>query len=144
MARVKLEFPEPAVFSTVLVTRVDDINYGGHVGNERFLTFAQEARIRLFRKLGYPNEASIQGSTGIIVADAAIVYKAELFLGEKVGIELGIDEQAKFSFDFYYRMKNMDKNQVCAIVKTGIVGFDYSKGSIAEIPEEFYAAINSQ
>ena len=143
MARVKLEFPEPVRFSTVLVTRVDDINYGGHVGNERFLTFAQEARYRLFRKLGFESEASIKEGTGIIVADAAIVYKAELFVGEKVGIEISMADQAKFNFDLYYRITTLEKKKICAIVKTGIVGFDYAQGSIAEIPDEFYTAINS-
>ena len=143
MARIKLEYPEPSIFSTVLITRVDDINYGGHVGNERFLTFAQEARHRLFRKLGFESEASINGKAGIIVADAAVNYKAELFVGEKVGIEISIAEEAKFNFDLYYRMTTLEKNKICAIIKTGIVGFDYAKGGIAEIPEEFYSAIDS-
>lgn len=141
MARVKLNYPGSSIFETDLEIRIDDINYGGHVGNDRYLTLAQEVRYRFFRELGFKDEASIQDKKGIIVTDAVVVYKAEVFLGDTLHVELCIDDHNKYGFDFYYRMINQ-KNKVCSIIKTGIVGFDYDAGSIAEIPQDFMDRIN--
>jgi len=143
MVRLKLDFPEPAIFSTDIQVRVDDINYGGHVGNDRFLTLIQEARIRLFRALGYRDEASILNQTGIIITDAALVYKSELFLGDKVRIEIGITDQNKYGFDFFYRINNLESNKISAIIKTGVVSFDYSLGKVIQFPEEFFERLKN-
>ena len=47
MGRLKLDFPEPVIFATELEVRADSINYGGHVGNDRFLSLAQEGKLRV-------------------------------------------------------------------------------------------------
>jgi 4-hydroxybenzoyl-CoA thioesterase len=144
MARIKLGFPEPMIYSTDLHVRVDDINYGGHVGNDRFLTLIQEARLRLFRDLGYKDEASIQDKTGIIVTDAAVVYKSELFLGDKVQIDISISYRNKYGFDFFYRINNLMNNKISAIIKTGVVGYDYGKSKVVPFPEEFFERLKNR
>jgi acyl-CoA thioester hydrolase len=143
MARVKLEFPEPGIFSTELEVRSDSINYGGHVGNDKYLTLAQEARIRLFRALGYKNEADMENNTGVILSDAAINYRSQLYLGNQLRIEISIVDQNKYGFDFYYRITNMDNGKIAAIIKTGVVGFNYDKNKIGGFPEEFFLKVNT-
>ncbi|MGH7791582.1 MAG: acyl-CoA thioesterase, partial [Thermodesulfobacteriota bacterium] len=79
MARVKLDLPEEFVFSTEIPLRVNDINYGGHLGHDSILTLTHEARVRLLRKYGL-TEINIYGP-GLIISDAVIVYKSEAFYG---------------------------------------------------------------
>ena len=44
-------------FSTQLTVGIGDINYGGHVGNDRFLLFFQEARLRFLAGFGMSEAA---------------------------------------------------------------------------------------
>ncbi len=38
MNRIKLTMPASYSFSTEIAIRITDLNYGGHVGNDSFLT----------------------------------------------------------------------------------------------------------
>lgn len=48
MARVKIELPEKFIFKTEIPIRIDDINYGGHLGNDTVLFTYYEACGRIF------------------------------------------------------------------------------------------------
>ena len=141
MVRLKLDFPEPVIYSTEIQVRVDDINYGGHVGNDRFLTLAQEARLRLLRDLGYRDEANILDGSGILITDAALVYKSELFMEDKVRVEISITDRNKYGFDLYYRFINLADNTICAIIKTGVVSFDYTRRKVIQFPQDFFTRL---
>lgn len=143
MARLKLDFPEPVIFATELEVRADSINYGGHVGNDRFLSLAQEARIRLFRALGYKNEAGMAGHIGVILTDAALIYKSQLFLGDQLRIEMSLTDMNKYGFDFYYRILNLTSDKLGAVIKTGVIGFDYDIDKICPFPEEFFERLKN-
>ena len=133
--RIKLSLPERKIFRTEIKVTIADINYGGHLGNDRFLTLMQEARLRWFQSLGMPNERDIAPPIGIIVVDSAIQYKAEVFHGETLTVELAADALAKKSFDLYYNLVKED-GQVAALGKTGIVCFDYQNRKVSVIPEK--------
>jgi acyl-CoA thioester hydrolase len=135
MAKVQVGLPEQFNFTTEIVIRISDINYGGHVGNDAVLTLAHEARVRFLNKAGY-GELNIEG-IGIIITDAAIEYKGEMFYGDTVIISIKAMNFSKIGFELYYKMeKETDKGRVLvAKIKTGILGYDYSKKKIATIPE---------
>ena len=111
-----------------------DINYGGHVGNDSILTLAHEARVRFLKKAGY-GELNLEG-IGIIVMDAAIEYKAELFYGDTIMVSVKAINFSKAGFELYYKMeKETEKGKVLvAKIKTGILTYDYSKKKIVNIP----------
>ena len=46
MARVKLELPAQFNFRTNIPIRIQDLNYGNHVGNDAILSIMHEARLR--------------------------------------------------------------------------------------------------
>ena len=73
MSRIQLQFPEKIAFTTQVNITISDINYGGHLGNDRFLTLMQEARLQWLKLLGYKDEKEVEPPVGIIVADAAIL-----------------------------------------------------------------------
>jgi len=133
MGRIKIELPENKVFSTELSIRISDINYGRHVGNDSILTLMHEARLRWIISLGYKDETYLAKDTGIIVADAAIVYKNESFYGDKLTIELYLGDRHKYGFDLYYLLLNGDKE--IARGKTGIIMYNYIIKKVSTIPE---------
>ena len=143
MAKVQVELPEHFNFTTEIPIRISDINYGGHVGNDAILTLAHEARVRFFTKAGY-DELNLEG-IGTIITDAAIEYKGEMFYGETVIISIKAMNFSKIGFELYYKMeKESDKGRVLvAKIKTGILGYDYSKKKIASIPETVIVKISA-
>lgn len=134
MARIKLEMPQNYIFSTEITVRISDVNYGGHTGNDAILSFIHEARLRFFQHFGW-SELSL-GGVGTIMADVAIVYKAESFHKDKITIKVTPLELTKYGFDLYYHLSNADSGAEVALAKTGIVCFDYQNHKIAQLPEE--------
>jgi acyl-CoA thioester hydrolase len=135
MARIEIQLPKNFIFKTEITVRVSDLNYGNHVGNDRILTLMQEARTLFYRSMGFESETSLDGSIGQIVTDAAIVYKAESFLGDVLLFELAVENFNKYGFDVFYRISNTVSGKEVALGKTGIVGFDYVKHKIASMPQ---------
>lgn len=143
MPRLQLDFPDETKFTCELTVRAADLNYGNHVGNDSILTLMQEARIQFYRSLGYRNELSFEGTIGHIVADAAVVYKSEAFLGNILVIEVALTDFNKYGFDMFYRLRNKETGKDVAIGKTGIVFFDYEKRKVASIPAGFLEKMKS-
>ena len=52
MERIKINLPETFTFSTIIKIRITDINYGGHVGNDSFLSLVHEARLQFLASNG--------------------------------------------------------------------------------------------
>lgn len=139
MARVMIDLPEKFIFTTQITLRISDINYNDHLGNDSVLTLAQEARLRFLNKYGF-SELNIAG-VGIIMVDAAVQYKAEGFYGDNLTIEVGIKDVTKTGCDMVYQITNIKNDKVIAIVKTGIVFFDYQKRKVVTTPAEFLEII---
>lgn len=135
MNRIKISLPEKFKFKTEIPLRITDINYGGHLGNDKILSLIQEARVRFLKEFGY-SEMNFEGF-GIIMIDAAVEYKSEAFYGDSVLIEAAIGDINKIGFDIFYRLQNKDSGKEIALAKTGILIFDYSKRKIAAVPEAF-------
>lgn len=138
MARIKIHFPDKMpCFTTSIPVRITDLNYGQHVGNDAILSLIHEARVQLLQSFGY-SELNI-GGCGIIMADAAIVFKNEGFYGDVFTIDIFSDAFSSVSFELIYRIKTIRNATtiVIAEVKTGIVCFDYSKRKVCELPKEF-------
>jgi acyl-CoA thioester hydrolase len=133
LARVKLKTFSSYAFSTEVKVRITDLNYGGHLGNEMILSYAQQARVEWLESLGY-GELSLEGA-GIIMADAAVQYKAEGHAGDMLLLEIAVDEISRVGFDLYYRMLNKQSGETIALAKTGIICFDYSSRKVVPIPE---------
>ena len=103
MREKKLLSSNPYVYETDITVQIDDINYGGHVGNERYLLYAQETRMRFLQTIGH-TEIKF-GEFGIVVAEAGIEYFAELFHGEIITISISIDNISRVAFDCFYKIE---------------------------------------
>lgn len=134
MARLTIDLPERFLFETKLEVRASDLNYGNHLGHDSVLTLFQEARLRFYRQLGFKNELSFEGPVGQVIADAAVVYKSESFLGDVLVCRIAAQDFNKYGFDLVYLLENKSTSKETARGKTGIVCFDYDKRKIAPIP----------
>ncbi|MEO8405746.1 MAG: thioesterase family protein [Chitinophagaceae bacterium] len=136
MARIKIDLPDNFSFTTHIPIRITDINYGGHTGNDAFLSLLHEARMQFLGKHGY-TELSFAG-VGLIMKDVAIEFKGELFYGDTVSISIAATDFGKAGFDIYYKMQKEENGQAKAIgfAKTGMVCYDYQLKKIVAIPDE--------
>jgi len=138
MPRIKLELPEKFQFQTEIPVRITDLNYGNHLANDALLSILHEARVRFLARFGY-TEVDIEGY-GIIMGDAAIVYKSQAFYGDILKIDIAVTELSKKSCDFFYLVSN-PKGKTIALAKTGIVFYDYQNQKPVRIPRSFLAKI---
>ena len=136
MARIKIQLPDHFSFSCSIPIRITDMNYGGHAGNDTILSIIHEARMQFLQSLGY-SEMQF-GGVGMIMADAAIEFKSELFYGDIVMASVAAGEVSKIGFELVYRLdkETNGKKILVAIAKTGMICYDYEKKKIASMPEE--------
>lgn len=136
MERIKVSLPGKFPFYTILSIRITDLNYGGHVGNDVFLSLVHEARQQFLRRLDY-SELAFEG-TGLIMSDAAIEYKRELKYLDEVKISVTATGFDKLGFDIFYKLelKTEEGWVLAAKVKTGMICFDYSAGKKVSVPEK--------
>lgn len=136
MARIKIQLPDHFSFSCSIPIRITDMNYGGHAGNDTILSIVHEARMQFLQSFGYTEMQF--GEVGMIMADAAIEFKSELFYGDIVMASVAAGEVSKIGFELVYRLdkETNGKKILVAIAKTGMICYDYEKKKIASMPEE--------
>ena len=136
MERIKLQLSPQFLFTTYLTIRISDINYGGHVGNDSFLSLIHEARQQFLNYYGY-SELNFAG-VGLIMVDAAIEYKKELNYGEAVKISVAAVNFNKIGFDLHYLLEvnNNGVYKVAAKAKTGMLCYNYELKKKMPVPEE--------
>lgn len=114
---------------------ISDINYGGHMGNERALLLFQQARIDFFKSLGV-NEINVGDNVGTIQKDAHVYYKKEIYLGDILKIIIKKLEIKKTSINFIYIVERKNE-EIVLEGNTTIVAFDYKNKKISRFPQEF-------
>ena len=135
MERIKINLPETFTFSTIIKIRITDINYGGHVGNDSFLSLVHEARLQFLASKGF-SEMDIM-NVGLIMADAAIEFKKEITYGDTVKISVAATDFDRIGFDIFYLLE-VEKDGVTSIAgkaKTGMMCYDYANKNKAALPQ---------
>ncbi len=132
MPRVKLEALSAYPFAVEITVRTTDLNYGGHLGNDRLLSLVHEARVAFLAE----NEWSELDCAGVslILGDAAIVYRAEAFAGEILRFEVAAGEASRSGFRLFYRITRPADGQLIALVENGMVCFDYEARRVVVLP----------
>ena len=136
MSRVKLHVPENKIALLTIPVRINDINYGNHVGNDAFVSIIHEARMQWLHQYGF-TELNIEG-TGLILADLIVEFKNESFYGDSIDVTIAVGEISKVSFELYYHLetKRDSESVVLAFAKTGMVCYDYAAKKITAVTEK--------
>jgi len=119
--------------------RVGDINYGGHMGNDKSLLVFHDARIRFLESLGF-SERNI-GGPGIIMRDAHVTFRKEVFLHDVLTVDIGIDDVSNSAFNMIYTVRREIDDTVVFTGSTGLLAFDYEMRKVVKLPEEFLEKI---
>ena len=142
MARTKLKLPQTFVFTTQMQVRVSDVNYAGHLGNDKVLAFMHEARVRFLQSFGF-TELDVEG-IGTIMTDAVVVYKSEAFVGDNLAVYVATDDYGEYGCDFIYKLENQQTNREVARGKTGLVFYDYDLRKMVKTPAAFLRAVSQK
>ncbi len=112
---------------------IADINYGGHVSNAAVLAYFQDARIAYLAALGPFSEKDIGDGCGMIVVEARIRYRAEMFHGD--GLSMGVRAEAfgRTSFRLGYRIEGA--LGITAEGETTQAAFDYAQRKLRRVPQ---------
>lgn len=135
--RITLKKQPKYEFHYKITINRNDLNYANHLGNDVLVRMIQEARIELFKGLGYKELDLGDGKTGIIIADLAVNFKAEGFIGDELRIESHIGEVTDKSLRIFHRIIKEKDDKLLALVETGLVAFDYENREITRIPKDF-------
>jgi len=135
MAKAKIIPADAFHFETQIPVRIDDINYGNHLSNDKFLSIAFEARFRFYRHFGV-DEMDLGGASTILTY-ANINYLSEVGYGEVIRVKIALREMSNAGFELYYSFVNSETGKELARIETGIVCFDYKAKKIRAVPDSF-------
>ena len=127
-------------FSMKYKVAISDINYGGHMGNDRSLLLFHEARIAYLKSLGY-SEMNIGEGLGIIMKDAHVDYLVEVYHGDELVVKVRLGEQKGPLFNLDYEVNRDSDQKMVFTGRTGILAFNYEKRKVARTPQEFFDKI---
>lgn len=123
------------MFSIKYKIKDEDINYGGHVGNERALLFFQMVRINFFESLGL-SELNIGDNVGVIQRNSFVEYNKELFLDDEITIQITDIQLEKNKFNIYYEVYNQE-NKLAINGSTLLLPFSYTEKKLKRVPSIF-------
>lgn len=137
MARIKITVPPNKIYTVSIPVRINDINYGNHVGNDTFVSILHEARVQ-WLSCHHFTELNING-VGIIMSDLALEFKQESFYGDIIEVQLSSGEISSAGFELFYQLFTCRNGtqQLLANAKTGMVCYDYLNKKVSAIPEAF-------
>jgi acyl-CoA thioesterase FadM len=135
MSRVKLELPGDFSFQCTIPVRITDLNYGGHAGNDTILSLIHEARMQFLHHFGY-TEMNMEG-TGMIMADAALEFKSELFYPETIRVSVTAGDCSRIGFNLYYKLERTEsvgeRPLLIAVARTAMICYDYERKRIVSL-----------
>src|SRR5579883_507280 len=133
ISNFKIPSIDTPIFSTTIEVRIQNINYGNHLGHDSLVSLLHEARVRFFRKIGY-TELDI-GGCGVMMKSLLINYMNQAFYSDQLSISLGVGEVSKVSFELVYQVMNHEKNKEIARAITLMVCYDARENKVVKIPQ---------
>ena len=117
---------------------IGDINYGGHMGNDKALQVFHDARINFLEQLGY-SELNMGNNIAVIVVEANVKYKQEVFLHDILETEVWVSKIDGLKWTISYDTKRKNEGKIVLTGSTVMFCYDYKCKKIAKIPEDFLA-----
>jgi acyl-CoA thioester hydrolase len=115
---------------------IGDINYGGHLGNDKALIIFQDARIQFLQSLGC-SEKDIGDGRGIIMVESGVRYLREVFLHDELTVSIVVTELKGKKFSFDYAVRRDADGELVISGFTAFLAFAYEGRKVAAVPEGF-------
>ncbi|MGH8378868.1 MAG: acyl-CoA thioesterase, partial [Gammaproteobacteria bacterium] len=81
---------------------------------------------------------------GFVIADAAVVYRAQAFYADRLCIEVASGDFSSRGCDFYYRVSHVTDDRVVAEARTGVVCFDFRAQKTMVFPPAMLAKLRGR
>ena len=133
MPRIRLNALDAYPFHTDIRIRITDLNYGGHLGNDKLLSLIHEARVAFLNHHGYTEIDC--GGVSLIMGDVVIVYKGEAFAGDILRFEVAAGEPSRRGFRLFFRVTRPKDGSLIALAENGMVCFDYETRDIRPLTD---------
>lgn len=131
---------EKSIFKTDLQVRINDINYGNHLGHDSLISLLHEARVKFLNIMGY-TELDV-GGLGMIMKNIVVNYSSEAFHSDIITIDIAIHSTSRTGIQILYQATNKQNKKEIATALTTMIFFDYGKSKVSKIPEIFIKSIN--
>jgi len=122
---------------------ISDINYGGHMGNDKSLAIFHDARIAYLESMGF-TEHHIGNGLGMIMKYAHVDYLAEVFHGDELQVKVSLGKREGLLFDIDYEVIRKKDQKIVFKGITGMLPFHYKRRKVARIPQEFMEKIEEE
>ena len=134
------DLPGPFSHEVTVEVRFADTDAMGHVNNAKYLTYCETARIR------YWTDLTGRGTESLILADARITYRAQLYYGETVTVQTRATRIGRTSFTLEHRLVAAlpgDEPRLVAVSDSVLVRFDYATGRPTPLTTDEIAAMEA-
>ena len=128
MERLTIVLPEKFIFTTEIPVMMNDINLGGHVGNDAFVRYVNETYFRFAHAFDIRKK--------MIMSDLAIIFGSEAFYGDVLKCEAAVSIHTKHSCYFYCKMSNSKTGKEIIRARARVIFFDYALKKPLEVPEQ--------
>ena len=125
----------------VIDVRFADTDAMGHVNNAVYLTYCETARIRYWTDVtGEPLAARHHEAESLILAEARITYRAQVFHTDRVTVESRATRIGSSSFTLEHRLTAAAPDgpaRLVAVSDSILVRFDYATGAPSPLEARF-------
>ena len=129
------------LFTHRLEVRFRDCDPLGHVNNAVYLTYLEQARFGLWRKLwGMDPEVPPAQAPGVILARAEVDYKIPARFGDELEVRVFLARVGRTSFTYTYEVVD-DRGRIVAAATTVQVMYDYKLARPVPIPDDLRAIL---
>lgn len=138
--RIKIENIGTHVLTYFDQVRINDLNYGNHVGHQVIYEYCHDARLAFFanlqEKIQIPVSEMAFGNYGLIMGHSGANYVGEITYGMSLEILVYLNDIGSSRFELNYLIKDHKTGHSLARVATGMVCFDYQNKKIVPLPEK--------
>lgn len=129
-------------FQIPVEVRFADLDALGHLNNAKYLTYAEQARIRYVHEVcGWGGDWA---RLGMILARTEIDHKLPIAFGDRVQVYVRVGRLGDKSFDMHYvitQQRGEGAVEIAAEIKTIMVTYDYEQDATVQISDQWREAI---
>lgn len=126
------------IYTHRVEVRFADCDPLGHVNNAVYLSYLEQARFGLWRRLwGFSGETATTAArgAGLILARVECDYRLPATYGDTLDVKLGLEAIGRTSFTYDYEIIGADDGRRIAEARTVLVVYDYAAGRPVPIDE---------
>lgn len=131
---------EKVLHSQSLKVRIDDINYGNHLGHDKLVSLLHDARCAWLHSHKLSEIKLGQDGLGWVVANLNVNYRAEAFFADQLTLELGLIKLGNKSVTLAQKVTNQHE-EVLATAEVTLVFYDYHQRQAVAAPTVFKALV---